>query len=65
MESEGEFRHHPEVPAATPQSPGQVCVHLVAGGQDFAIGRDHLEGHHVVTGHPELASQPAHAAAKR
>jgi hypothetical protein len=56
--------HHAEVAAAAPQPPEQVGVLVLAGGDELAIGGDHVGRQQVVAGQAALAQQPADPAAE-
>ena len=54
-----------EIAAAAAQAPEELLVLLRAGGQEFSVRRDHVDGAHVVAGEAEAAAEPAEAAAQR
>jgi hypothetical protein len=65
MEPELERGDDAEVRPGAPDPPEQVGVLLLAGPNEPAIGRHHLDGEHVVDAEAVLPLEPAHAAAKR
>jgi len=64
MQSEFEFGDDAEVAATTAQSPVKIRILRLAGMNDVAVCRDHLERHDVVAGKAVLSGQPPHPAAE-
>lgn len=65
MEVELEAGDHPEVAAAATESPEEVRVLVLAGGQVLAVRRDQICGCEVVTGQAVLAAEMTDAATER
>ena len=59
-----ERRHRAEVAAAAAQRPEQVRVLVLAGGDERAVGQDHVGGQQVVDGEPVAPGQVADPAAQ-
>src|SRR5262245_5696405 len=57
--------HDAEVPAAATHTPEQVGVHALARGDRLAVGRDEIDGNHVIDGGAVPARQPAKPASQR
>ena len=65
VEVELESGHDPEVAATTAQPVQQVGVLGLARADEPPVGGDHVGGHQVVAGEPELAHRPTDPAAER
>ncbi len=65
MQTELQRSHEAEVAATTAQTPEQVCVLALAGGDELPVGGDHIGGDEVVDGESVCARQVADPAPER
>src|SRR5689334_7899080 len=54
-----------ELPAAAAESPEQIGILVLAGGEEVALGCDDVGADQIVAGHAMQAHEPAYAAAER
>jgi hypothetical protein len=55
----------PKLPPPPREAPEELLVLLRAGGQEFAVCRDDVDGAHVVARQSEAPAEPAESAAER